>query len=191
MLHNIAMRTEEFVACADSHESADMVELACEGRIHLGHCNSMPLCALLDSRSHHAEKPLIQLAPGAFAYVLLLSPGLKAQVFQNDHSIWRNPLTELGSGFSTEGQVSVVVCPGQPLQHSAYRSGIRVLCLLPGELGLQAGASLAKLGVSDSQAFSIDKESIRVGGSYQCVVDPEVNAYGNSAYRLGHLQCDA
>jgi hypothetical protein len=191
MLNLIAMRTEELVPLTDTKEPTSKMQLTGVSRVHVGKTKSLSLRPILHSRRHQVEKPTVQLPASPLADVLLLGLGLEVQVLKDKNSIRRSPLTELGGGFLTERPVAVSGFPGQPFQHSADIPRVLVLCLLPGELGLQPGTNLASLGIADRQRLATDEERVFVCGSDQGVIHPEVDADWDDAFGYRSLDGDA
>jgi len=191
MLNLITVRTEEPMPLANTKESTAVMQLAGESRVGEGKTKSLPLGSILYRRGYQVEKPAVELPAGAPADVLLLGLGLEVQVLKNQHGILRSPLAEFSGGFPTERPVAVVGFPGQPFQHSAYRLGVEVLCLLPGEFGLQTRANLPSLGVANGESLATDEERILVCGGDEGVVHPKVNADRYDTLGFKNLKGDA
>jgi hypothetical protein len=97
----------------------------------------------------------------------------------------------LSSGFPTERPITVFGFPGQPFQHSNYRFGVLVLCLLPGQFGLESGMNLSGFNVTNGQRFSANEQSFFIGGSNQGVVDTKVDSNGDDFFRFGSFKGNA
>ena len=148
----------------------------------------MSFGSVLNRGCHRVEEPAVQLTTGSLTDVFGFGLRFEVQVFEDQDRSLGNPVAELCSCFLTERPVSVAGFPRQPFQHPAYRPGILVLCLLPGEFGLQPRSYLSCSGGSDLKRFTADDQCFLLGGSHHRISNAEVNSYRDYSFGFGNAE---